>query len=178
MKRSQSIRLVLMGTVGAVGALGLSRCDGGGATSRVFADVAQCTPSNDELACRDAYGHALGLHPILALSFAALGDCVARFGATSCEPAGGVPFPAARNFQPRMIGFTMGRDAYGQVGLPVWTDAEGRLYVGGQQATSGGSSIRSSPSIFSRRSGASSSSPSTTSVARGGFGSTGSSAGS
>lgn len=177
MKRSQSIRLVLMGTVGAVGALALSRCDGGGATSQIFTSVAQCAPPNDELACRDAYGHALGLHPLLAPSFASMDACAARFGAANCEPSGGVPVATARNFQPRMIGFTLGRDAYGQTGLPVWTDAEGRIYVGSQQVSSGGSSIRSTPSVFSRRSGPSSSSgTSTTSVARGGFGSTGSSA--
>ena len=91
MKRSRSIRLVLLGSAGA---LALSACDGDpGPQTQVFQDEAQCAKSNDANDCRQALADAREAHRTTAPAFASRETCEAQFGVGNCGPAEAKPTP-------------------------------------------------------------------------------------
>lgn len=117
MKRSRSIRLVLLGSmakggprqesvrlaairkgafgVGAAGMLALTGC---GATethteATIFENEAQCAQQNDAAACRQALADARAEHAATAPAFASREACEREFGAANCAAAETVPTP-------------------------------------------------------------------------------------
>lgn len=148
MKRSKSIRLVLMGSLSAVA---LSACDGSDPVAgQFFQDEAQCAKTNDAGACRQALADARAEHQRTAPAFTSRESCEAQFGKDNCAAAeqkpspeqvakgGGTP-PAVSSgggyFMPMLLGYTMGRMMGGGgmgMGQPVWRDARNTAYVGGR----------------------------------------------
>lgn len=157
MKRSKSIRLVLLGSVGAVA---LSACDGSDQTAggQFYQDEQQCAAANDASACRQALADARAAHQSTAPAFTSRASCEAQFGKDNCGPAeqkpsvqqvaaGEGPQAAAQTqtatssgggfFMPMLLGYTMGRmlgGGMGMAGQPVWRDARNTAYVGGRPA--------------------------------------------
>ncbi len=134
MKRSRSIRLVLLGSTGF---LALAGCDQQDPLARndFFQSEQQCASSNDADACRQALMDARQEHMRTAPAFATAEACEARFGLDNCQPTTQPPSPeqiqAAPGEQPQqtaqsggswflpiMMGYMMGRTMGGPVGSP------------------------------------------------------------
>jgi uncharacterized protein YgiB involved in biofilm formation len=156
MKRSKSIRLVLLGSVGA---LALTACDGSeqSAGGQFYQDQVQCAKDNNPDACRQALADAREAHQTTAPAFTTQASCEATFGAGNCGPAEVKPTPdqvakgegpaaAAQTqtqsvgsgggfFMPLMLGYMMGNMfGGGGRGQPVWRDSRNTAYVGGRPA--------------------------------------------
>lgn len=174
MKRSQSIRLVLLGSAGL---LALSGCDQGPdplARNDFFQSEQQCASVANPDACRQALADARAEHQRTAPAFTSREACEARFGAESCTETTQPPLPAQLQdqpggqqtaqsggswFLPVMLGYMMGRTTSGFTSQPVYRDANNTVYSGRQAL--GQTRIMPPPKAA----------PS--SVARGGFGRTG-----
>jgi uncharacterized protein YgiB involved in biofilm formation len=190
MKRSRSIRLVLLGSTGFLALLGCDQQDPL-ARNDFFQNEQQCAQSNDASACRQALMDARKEHLRTAPAFASAEACEARFGLDNCQPtaqqptreqiqsgSGEQPQQTAQSggswFLPIMMGYMMGRTmggpAFGSgagqqtasadtaTGKPVYRDVNNRVY-------SGSTSLGQTRVVAPPR-------PAPT-VARGGFGSTG-----
>lgn len=149
MKRSRSIRLVLMGSVGLV-ALGGCHGSDDQAANTVYQDEAQCAAENDPTMCGQAFAEARAAHASTAPAYVDLEACESKFGAGNCTPAEGTPsadqmaagegtHAAASSgssfFMPLMMGYMMGNLMNGRaMAQPVWRDARNTAFVGGRAA--------------------------------------------
>ncbi len=152
MKRSRSIRLVLVGTA----AFTLTACgDDELVDGQYFADEQQCSAAVDGDTCRQAVADARGRHLLTAPRYSTREQCEQDYGAANCEqvaearqapPAGdgqkppqsgqgsNGTTPATRSyfhFIPLMHGFWYDRSApAGAQAAPVYRDAQNRAYSG------------------------------------------------
>ncbi len=175
MKRSRSIRLVLLGAAAVT--LGACGDDDEPIGGQYFADEAQCSSAENAETCRAAVAEARGRHMLTAPRFASRQQCEQEYGASNCEAvevaqaSGQTPAATAgkpdgtpqqtstprtgHSFIPLMTGFWLARNAApGAMASPVYRDAQGRAFSGRSYVgTYSGSSF-------------------TADTARGGFGST------
>lgn len=183
MKRSRSIRLVLLGTVGLVG---LAGCDDTPVASegQFFRDASECRKVLDAATCDNQFAAAQKEHVRTAPKFTTREQCEAQFGAANCTTApapdgaqAGTTAPTQGQqtaqssggsfFMPLMLGYLGGQmmSRMGQPAQPVYRDAQNRAYSGGASGRSigtwnpsGGSvatpaSARSDAASSTRRSG-------------------------
>lgn len=138
MRRSRSIRLVLLGSTGL---LALTACDQADPLARndFFQDEQQCAKVNDADACRQALADARAAHQQTAPAFASREACEARFGAENCAETKQAPAPGQIQatpqeqqqvapsggswFLPLMMGYMMGRTLGGPGLVPGSADA-------------------------------------------------------
>lgn len=194
MKRSRSIRLALLGTVGLVG---LAGCDDTPVASegQFFRDAGECRKVLDAATCDSQFAAAQKEHVRTAPKFASKEQCEAQFGAANCTTAPAPDGAAAQGtgtgtaasgttgqqtaqsssgsfFMPLMLGYLGGQlmSRMGQPAQPVYRDAQNRAYSGG---AAGGRSIGNwNPSGGSMGTPASARSDVSSSTQRSGFGST------
>lgn len=188
MKRSQSIRLVLLGSTGF---LLLAGCDQPDplASSDFFRSERECAASNNADACRQALMDAQQQHAKTAPAFASRDACEARFGLENCTETKAQPAPeqiqageqqAASSggswFLPAMLGYMMGRTLGGPAYVPP---AAGAQAPAPQTAAAGrpvyrdvNNTVYSGREALGRTQAIAPPRPSPT-VARGGFGRTG-----
>ncbi len=159
MKRSKSIRLVLLSSVSVAA---LSGCGGNeqAADRQVFQDEQACARENDAAACAEALQAARAEHAQTAPAFTSRESCEAKFGAANCAAADGAPSAAQLAqgegadaaqvaaagqaahsgtgfFMPMLLGYTLGNMIGGRaMGQPVWRDARNTAYVGGRPSGS------------------------------------------
>ena len=141
MKRSRSIRLVLLGSAGA---FMLSGCDDPvdvATKGQLFTDAQACESSYDQKECLEAYKRAETAHVDTAPKFANRAECEAEFGVENCTPAprqtAAEGDPAQANagggswFMPAMMGFMMGRMmGGGYAAAPIYRDTQNNAYTG------------------------------------------------
>jgi uncharacterized protein YgiB involved in biofilm formation len=149
MKRSRSIRLVLLSSTGL---LLLAGCDQPDPLARndFFENEQQCAQANDASACRQALMDARQQHAKTAPAFASREACEAQFGLENCtetkqrpspdqiqpgEPQASAQAGGGSWFLPAMLGYMMGRTLGGPGFVPP---AAGAPPPGQQQATGGG----------------------------------------
>lgn len=191
MKRSRSIRLALLGTVGLVG---LAGCDDTPVASegQFFRDASECRKVLDAATCDSQFAAAQKEHVRTAPKFATKEQCEAQFGAANCTTAPAPDGAQAQGattgattgqqqtaqsgsgsfFMPLMLGYLGGQlmSRMGQPPQPVYRDAQNRAYSGG---AAGGRSIGNwNPSGGSVATPASARSDASSSTQRSGFGST------
>lgn len=188
MKRSFRIRLVLMGSATAV----LAGCDDPPQAAGVFASVAECVQSGaySEAECKTALETAKKDHPKVAPRYVSREACEADFGPGKCEPptqqqqqvvhdSGGGSF-----WMPLMMGYMVGKAMNGPGGMfgqPLYRGNESfagpGTYSAGSWRTASNTPVADRTGLTTVGSGARASTPQTTTVSRGGFGSRASSVG-
>ncbi len=154
MRRSRSIKLTLLSSVGALTLLACDQADPL-AKAGFVADAKECTKAADADQCRQALADARAEHMKSAPAFASKESCEENFGAANCEPqtklasAGGESRPPGSGgagggqtthesgtgmFVPLMMGMMMGRmmGGGGLMGQPVYRDAGNTAYAGGR----------------------------------------------
>jgi uncharacterized protein YgiB involved in biofilm formation len=104
MKKSRSVRLVLLGSASAA----LAACDDGGAlptTAQFYPTVNECITDHDAATCADAKAVADRTQAVEAPRFGQQQDCEQEYGVGNCETrqAAGSSF-----FMPMMMGYMMG----------------------------------------------------------------------
>ena len=165
MKKSRSVRLVLLGSASAA----LAACDDGGAlpaAAQFYPTVNECAADHDAATCADAKAVADRAQAVEAPRFAQKEQCEQEYGAGNCETrqAGSGSF-----FMPMMMGYMMGSMMGGnRFSQPVYRGPNntavmpsgGRMLNVGRFDTlgAGRAAFRPAPQI--------------TPVSRGGFGST------
>lgn len=141
MRRSRSIRLVLLG---GAGAFMLTACEDPvdvATQGQLFTDAQACESAYDQKECLDAYRRAESSHVETAPKFASREQCEAEFGVENCTPAPreaaaqGDPAQAGVGggswFMPAMMGFMMGRMmGGGYASAPVYRDTQNTVYTG------------------------------------------------
>lgn len=156
MKRSHTIKLVL---IGSTGLLALAACDQSDVLTQndFFTDEKQCEAKFNADACRQALVDARQQHVKTAPAFANREECEAQFGADNCmksteltgavasaaPPAANSATPGATTaptqtatsgggwFMPVMMGYMMGRMMGGGIGAqPLYRDVDNRAYSG------------------------------------------------
>jgi uncharacterized protein YgiB involved in biofilm formation len=136
MKRSRSIRLVLLSSTGLL----LAGCDQPDPLARndFFENEQQCAQANDASACRQALMDARQQHARTAPAFASREACEAQFGLENCTETRQRPSPeqiqpgeqqAAQSgggswFLPAMLGYMMGRTMGGPAFVPPAAGAQ------------------------------------------------------
>lgn len=146
MKRSRSVRLVLLGSASA---LSLAACDEAKdplAEGSFFRDPVECARNLDRATCEQAYADARGEHLRTAPAFATREACEAKFGTANCgwqetnaspdqiqEPRQGAAPSGGGWFMPLMMGYMMGNLMTPRAALPP----QGVGQVPGQQACGG-----------------------------------------
>jgi uncharacterized protein YgiB involved in biofilm formation len=137
MKRSRSIRLVLLSSTGL---LLLAGCDQPDPLARndFFQSEQECAQANDASACRQALMDARQQHAQTAPAFASRDACEAKFGLENCAETRQPPSAeqiqpgeqqAAQSgggswFMPAMLGYMMGRTLGGPGFVPPTTGAQ------------------------------------------------------
>lgn len=150
MKRSRSIRLVLLGSVGLIG---LAGCDQSDPLSKsdFFTDQAECAKVKDADSCRQALADARAKHIQTAPAFTSREECEAQFGAENCMETKEQPGQAQSSsshtsssssttyrssggswFMPIMMGYMMGRGAGAPSGQPVYRNTTNTAFSGGK----------------------------------------------
>jgi uncharacterized protein YgiB involved in biofilm formation len=148
-KRSKSIRLVLLGTVGMTALAGCGTSEGEAAAT-IFQNEAQCAQQNDPAACRTAFADAQAAHAATAPAFTSQAACEEKFGAENCAAVETTPnaqqlaegegtqasaSPGMGYFMPMLLGYTMGSMMSGRrMAQPVWRDSKNTAFVGGRAA--------------------------------------------
>lgn len=168
MKRSSSIALVMIGT----SAIALSACDDNDVEAEIYSSLGECVQQSEmtDSDCRHGYLDARRQHADVAPKFASKQECEAAFGAGNCESA---PQQSSGGslFMPLMMGYMLGSmTSAGHVTpQPLYRTA------GDPQTfrTADNKSVGRSTGVV-RVASAAASQPSTktTTVSRGGFGST------
>ena len=104
MKKSRSVRLVLMG--GASLALAACGDDGVPQDGRFFATAEECAVTRNDAECKSAKAESERIHAAEAPRFTRKQECEAEFGAGNCETreASG----AGSYFMPIMAGYMLG----------------------------------------------------------------------
>jgi uncharacterized protein YgiB involved in biofilm formation len=181
MKRSRSIKLVL---VGSVSLLALTACDQSDVLTQndFFQDEKQCEAKFDADACRQALADARQQHVKTAPAFANREECEAQFGAENCIKSTEIAVPPATGssatsttpsttaptnqasagggwFMPVMMGYMMGQMMGGRMsGQPLYRDTDNRAFSGNKPMGRFDSASMPPPRAA------------TSSIARGGFG--------
>lgn len=144
MKRSRSIRLVLLGSAGG---FMLSACEDpidAATKGQLFTDAQACESAFDQKECLEAYQRAETAHLETAPKFTSREECEAEFGVANCTPgprqeaaegaAEGQTAQAGSGgswFMPAMMGFMMGRMmGGGMAAAPVYRDTQNTAYTG------------------------------------------------
>ena len=157
MRKSKSIRLVLLGSAG----LALGACDEAPPPdARFFADVGECAATYDEARCNEAFAKSRQAFTDEAPRYTRKEECETEFGVGNCETettSGGGSF-----FLPMMMGYMMG-NAFNQ---PVYRGPDGRALM-----RSGGKSYSVGSFTGAGRTASFRQAP-ITPIQRGGFGST------
>lgn len=166
MKKSRSIRLVLLGSA----SLALAACgdEGPPQDAKFFTDVKECSTVYSDASCREAEAQAKQSLAADAPRYSRKEECEAEFGVGNCETkqsAGGGSF-----FTPLLMGYFIGNMLSGgnRFAQPVYrgpnnsavVPSSGKLFNVGSFAGSGANSTAFRPAAQ------------VTQVARGGFGST------
>jgi uncharacterized protein YgiB involved in biofilm formation len=154
MKRSRSIRLVLLGSAGLL----VASCDEAPdplAGNDFFQNEQQCAAANDASACHQALVDAQREHAQTAPAYASRQACEDRFGIDSCTETRNRPTtdqdqpgeyqgqPGGSWFMPAMLGYMMGRS----MAAPTYmTPPPGQLGRDDEQQQATGSSGGSSTS--------------------------------
>lgn len=104
MKKSSTVRLVLLGSAGI--ALGACGDDGPPKDAKFFSSLNECSSIHGEASCQDAKTASEKIHLAEAPRFGRQQECEAQFGAGNCETrqAGASSF-----FLPLMAGYMMGK---------------------------------------------------------------------
>jgi uncharacterized protein YgiB involved in biofilm formation len=155
MRRSRSIKLTLLSSVGVLTLLACDQADPL-AKAGFVADEKECSKSADADSCRQMLMDARAEHMKTAPAFASREACEADFGAANCEPQikvaslggdsrppgsggsggdGGRPTHESGTgmFVPMMMGFMMGRMMGGGYSAqPVYRDANNTAMARGQ----------------------------------------------
>jgi uncharacterized protein YgiB involved in biofilm formation len=173
MKKSRSIRLVLLGTASAAV---LTACGDSGAPpkdARYFANAQECSATYDDQACRDAKAAADQAHVAQAPRYSRKEECEAQYGVGHCETreTGSGSF-----FMPLLMGYMMGNMLGGpRYAQPVYRDRDdnavtpgrgggGAYRVGSFSGTGAGTATTGTRAAFRPA-------PQVTQISRGGFGS-------
>jgi uncharacterized protein YgiB involved in biofilm formation len=165
MKKSRSIRLVLLGSA----SLALAACgdEGPPQDAKFFSNVQECSAVYNDTSCREAETQARKSLAEEAPRYSRKEECEAEFGAGNCETkqsAGGGSF-----FMPLLMGYMMGNMLSGnRFSQPVYRGPNnsavmpsgGKLFNVGSFAGTGTNATAFRPAAQA------------TQVARGGFGST------
>lgn len=171
MKRSQQIRLVLLGSASAIALTACDQAQDLPKDAKFFRDQAQCEAEIKGTDCKKAFEESRDAHVKTAPRFETLQECQAKFGDDNCTPATppGQQTAAGSSggfFMPLMMGYMMGRMGNNVVSQPVYRDAKNTAYAGGGK--SAGQAIGRFGQGASASRGASD-----LAVARGGFGQAG-----
>ncbi len=172
MKRSQQIRLVLLGSASAIAMTACDQAEDFPKNAKFFSDQTQCEAEIKGSDCKKAFEESRDAHVKTAPRFETLQECQAKFGDDNCAaapaPAPGQQTAAGSSgsfFMPLMMGYMMGKMGNNVVSQPVYRDAKNIAYAGG------GRSAGQPIGRFGQ--GATASRAPNLAVARGGFGQTG-----
>lgn len=115
MKKSRSIRLVLLGSA----SIALAACgdDGPPQDARFFSNLQECSAVYDTTQCLDAQKQAEQTFVAEAPKYSRQEQCEAEFGAGNCEPkqtADGSASSGGSFFMPMLMGYMMGNMLGGQ----------------------------------------------------------------
>jgi uncharacterized protein YgiB involved in biofilm formation len=120
MKRSRTIRLVLMGGAG----FALAACDQAPPPdARFFVDTTACAEVHDEATCRKALAESEATFAAEAPRYSRKEECEAEFGAGNCETRQSGSMGSF--FMPMMMGYMLG-NAFRQ---PVYRGPDNRAMV-------------------------------------------------
>lgn len=160
MKKSKSIRLVLLGSAG----LSLAACDQGPPpSSQFFPNAEACAAVYDEATCREGLAQSRAAFAEDAPRFADKEACEAEFGEGNCEAGDEARSGGGGFFVPMLMGYMIGRSfaqpVYRGPGNQAMLRSGGKLYQVGQFAGGTGRAASFQPGQVSE-------------VRRGGFGST------
>lgn len=121
MKKSKSIRLVLLGSA----SLAIAACDDHKPPpdGRVFRTVEECTAVLDAAKCREGADQSRRSAEAEAPRFTRKQECEAQFGAGNCETHSG------GSFMPMMMGFMLGNMMGNMFSQPVYRDRNDNAVV-------------------------------------------------
>ncbi|MSP66747.1 MAG: DUF1190 domain-containing protein [Alphaproteobacteria bacterium] len=167
MKKSSSVRLVLLGSASMV----LAACgdDGVPTDARFFADLKECTAIHGDAACGEAKVEADKVYAAEAPRFTRKQECEAEFGAGSCETRAAADGGSSM-FMPLLMGYMIGNALGGnRFNQPVYRGPDNSAVM-----PRGGKAFNVGNFAGSGVQGASGFRPAAqvTQVARGGFGTT------
>ncbi|MEK7244843.1 MAG: DUF1190 domain-containing protein [Pseudomonadota bacterium] len=144
MKRSQQIRLVLLGSASAIALTACDQTQDLPKDAKFFRDQAQCEAEVKNADCKKAFEESRDAHVQTAPRFGTLQECQNQYGVDNCTPAtppGATPpgerataGPSGGFFMPLMIGYMLGRSGGNAVSQPVYRDANNTAYAGGRSA--------------------------------------------
>ena len=168
MKRSSTLTLALMSAT----ALTLAACDNS-EQAAIFENVEQCSSQDgfDTLSCETNLQLAQEEHIRAAPKYSSFADCEADFGAEQCEPAPQQSSSGGSIFMPLMMGYMMGNMLSGRSNVatqPLYRsrDDSKNFRTGDNQKVSGKTGISKVPAQVARAP-----STKTSTIRRGGFGS-------
>ena len=173
MKRSQQIRLVLLGSASAIAISACDQTQDLPKDAKFFRDQAQCEAEEKGADCKKAFEESREAHVKTAPRFGTLQECQAQYGVDNCAPATAPGQQTAAGssggfFMPLMMGYMLGKMGNSVVSQPVYRDANNTAYAGGRSA--GRAIGRIDPAALGSRGAPD------LAVARGGFGQAGQSA--
>ncbi len=172
MKRSKSLKLALMGA----SVLTMTACDNGDDVAAVFKSVDECAQydGQDLERCRTGWEEASREHIRTAPKYTSVADCQADFGEGQCEQAPVQTTSGGSVFMPMMMGYMMGSmlsgGGYSRVATqPLYRskDDPATFRTGDNTKVATSTGVQKVPSNVTQRP-----STKTTTVRRGGFGST------
>lgn len=172
MKRSKSLKLALMGAT----ILTMTACDNGDEVAAIFEDVDECAryEGQDLDQCRQGFEQAAAEHIRTAPKYTSVEDCQADFGNENCEQAPMQTTSGGSVFMPMMMGYMMGSMLSGGTRSNVATqplyrskDDPKSFRTGDNQKVTTQTGVQKVPSNVTK-----SPSTKTSTLRRGGFGST------
>lgn len=172
MKRSKSLKLALMGAT----VLTMTACDNPDEVASIFESVDECAQydGQDLDQCRQGWDKAAEEHIRTAPKYTDVADCQADFGEAQCEKAPQQTSSGGSVFMPMMMGYMMGSMLSGGGRSNVATqplyrskDDPKNFRTGDNQKVSGKTGVQKVPSTVAK-----SPTTKTSTVRRGGFGST------
>jgi uncharacterized protein YgiB involved in biofilm formation len=170
MKRSRYVALLAMGA----SALALSACGDSETPAGVYSSAEQCIADKQfsESECYAAFDKAREEHEKVAPKYASVSDCEADFGKGKCEeaPPGTHTSSTGVSWMPLLAGYMLGRTLGGQPGFsqPLYRTQNDSTYRNADnRAVTNRTGVQPVPSSTTT------SSVKSTTIARGGFGSSG-----
>jgi uncharacterized protein YgiB involved in biofilm formation len=140
----------------------------------VYSSVDQCIEDKQftESECTSAFAKAKEDHKSVAPKYASAQDCEADFGVGKCEaaPPTGSTTSSTGSWMPILVGYMLGRSLGGQPAFsqPLYrTQNDANFRTGDNRVVTSRTGVQNVPSTTTR------STPKTTTIARGGFGSSG-----
>ena len=147
MKRSRQIRLVLLGSAGAVALAACDQAQDLPGDAKFYRDQAQCESELKGADCKKAFEESRDAHVRTAPRFQTQEECQTNFGVDNCtrETAPGERVAAGSSsggfFMPLMIGYMLGKSGNNFVSQPVYRDAQNTAYTGGGSGGAAGRAI-------------------------------------